>query len=552
MMKETSFETRCLSSLVKVFPDEELLAERYDHGSALKNETYTFQIAYRTNGPSMKGIQVDIEADAQVSTQLRSVELAPSEYPVHHTHEKNVLRTTPGLYPDPLFPLTDEGITAFPDQWRSIWVTVETNEQTKSGKHEFTIVFMSSSDMKLAEETFTLDVVPAELPEQQLIHTQWFHTDCLADQYEVDVFSEAHWSLIDQYIDTAVKHGINMILTPLFTPPLDTEIGSERPTVQLVDVDKTGDTYKFSFDRLKRWIDLCTQRGVEYFELSHLFTQWGAYHAPKVVAQENGVEKKIFGWDTDAAGEAYKGFLDQFLPELVTFINQHDLEKKVYFHVSDEPGMSHLESYKNARDIMDKHVGDFPIMDALSDYDFYQKGLVKNPIPANNHIDAFLENDVPDLWTYYCTSQFHEVSNRFFAFPSARNRVIGMQLYKFDIKGFLHWGYNFWFTQLSKKSIDPFRNTDAGYAFPSGDPFMVYPGEDGPIESIRLEVFYEALQDMRALQKLESLIGKEQVIELLEDDLDEALTFKTYPTSEAWLLQKREQINEKITEVQNA
>src|SRR5699024_3497882 len=148
-----------------------------------------------------------------------------------------------------------------------------------------------------------------------------------------------------------------------------------------------------------------------------------------------------------------------------------------------------------------------------------------NPIPSTDHIEPFLEHHVPNLWTYYCCSQHREVSNRFFAFPSARNRIIGMQLYKFAIKGFLQWGYNFWFSQLSRKSIDPFHNTDAGYGFPSGDAFMVYPGENGPIESLRMEVFYEALQDLRAFQLLEKVIGKERVVELIEDGMDTPLTF---------------------------
>ena len=90
-----------------------------------------------------------------------------------------------------------------------------------------------------------------------------------------------------------------------------------------------------------------------------------------------------------------------------------------------------------------------------------------------------------------------------------------MQLYKFDIHGFLQWGYNFWYSQYSKYPIDPFKVTDAARAFPSGDPFSVYPGEDGPIVSLRLQVFYEALQDLRALKLLESHIGREKVIELL-------------------------------------
>lgn len=277
---------------------------------------------------------------------------------------------------------------------------------------------------------FQLEILKALLPRQTLIHTQWFHTDCLSTWYGVEVFSEEHWKVIEQYVRTAVRHGINMLLTPVFTPPLDTAVGGERPTVQLVDVKKSGEIYTFGFDRLKRWVELCLGCGVEYFEISHLFTQWGAEHAPKIVAVENGELKRIFGWDTDAGGESYKNFLSQFLPALVGFIKENGLEKRCFFHVSDEPSLDHFDHYKAAADIIKEYLEGFPIIDALSNFKFYETGAVKNPIPATNHIEEFLEHQVPDLWAYYCCGQYKEVANRFFCMPSARNRILGMQLYK--------------------------------------------------------------------------------------------------------------------------
>lgn len=61
----------------------------------------------------------------------------------------------------------------------------------------------------------------------------------------------AHWRLIDQFVGMAAQNGVNMILTPLFTPPLDTQVGGERPTVQLVDVIVMDRGYSFGFGKLK-------------------------------------------------------------------------------------------------------------------------------------------------------------------------------------------------------------------------------------------------------------------------------------------------------------
>ncbi|MDR0267330.1 DUF4091 domain-containing protein [Paenibacillus sp.] len=542
------FETRIIHSLVKVFPDEELQAAGPVKGSALLNEVFSYQIAFRAQH-LMPAVKVKLESKLEEWITVRSIGLVPSELPIYHDHDEDVLRATPGLYPDPLIPLTDGVVRGYPGQWRSLWITVDPKNQVEPGLYPIVIQFETESGEKLAEERFDLEIIGAHLPQQQLVHTQWFHTDCLATQYQTGVFSEKHWGLLEQYIQTAVDHGINMLLTPIFTPPLDTEVGGERPTVQLVDVEVTGENeYRFGFDRLKRWVDLCEKCGIKYFEFSHLFTQWGAKHAPKIMAKVNGEMQRIFGWETDASGEAYHAFLNQLLPQLVNWIRENGIENRSYFHISDEPTLDDIEFYASAQRIVKELLSDFPVIDALSDYDFYEKGLVQTPIPASNHIEPFLEHEVTPLWTYYCCSQYKKVANRFFCMPSARNRILGYQLYKYNAAGFLHWGYNFWYKQYSKGVIDPFRVTDAGGGFPSGDAFLVYPGEQGPIESIRMEVMREALQDMRALRLLEAWIGRDAVLAALDEGLDEEITFSSYPRDASWLLSKREWMNSKIKE----
>ncbi|OPA80501.1 hypothetical protein BVG16_07175 [Paenibacillus selenitireducens] len=550
MSYQPQFQTMLLSSLTKVFADEVPNTTSYSRASALFGETFSFQVAY-TSDTLLKNIVLDIDSTLADRTWIRSVGLVPSEMPCFSNHDTDVLRTAPGLYPDPLYELDQQSINAIPGQWRSVWVTVTLDASVPAGDHTFQFTFRSSEGQVFGvSELFHLQVIPVSLPPQRLIHTEWFHVDCLATYYGVEVFSEEHWTLLERYVDTMVKHGMNMVLTPLFTPPLDTDIGGERPTVQLVDVVVEGDLYQFGFDKLTRWVSMCQRVGMKYFEFSHLFTQWGAKHAPKIIVTVDGVERQQFGWETDASSEAYRGFLDQLLPRLAQYLKEHGLEELSWFHISDEPGQEHLESYRAASEMIRKHLADYPIMDALSDIQMYEQGLVKRPIPANNHIEPFLAHQVPDLWTYYCCAQGQQVSNRFYNMPSARNRVIGLQLYKFGLQGFLHWGYNFWYSQYSiNQQLDPYRTTDAMHAFPSGDAYLVYPGADGPIESIRLEVLYEGLQDLRALELLEQKIGKEQTIALMEETLSEPLTFTEYPRGSGdWLLAIRERINQALAD----
>ena len=537
---------KLVSCLQKVFPDEE---PRYSPEcqkiTTLKGETVSFQMAFRGSGFLKEIVRVECISPIADSIRIRSVENVPVGRACNDQVDDNYLRTEAGMYPDLLREL-DQGIVSIsPNQWRSLWIDVEATVDMKAGNYPIKLRVTKENEVIGTVKTEII-IYDAVLPKQKIMHTEWMHADCLADYYKVEPFSEEHWRILDHFFELYVKRGGNMMLTPMFTPPLDIALGGERTTVQLVGVKKNGNTYEFDFSKMKRWIDLCIQHGIEYFEMSHLFSQWGARYAPKIIAEFNGEQRQIFGWHTPAVGE-YTEFLNIYLPQLRSHLEEWGISEKTYFHLSDEPGANDVTSYKAARDSVDSLLKGFHTFDALSDFEFYRQGLVDKPVPGNNEIAEFLEHGVDNMWVYYCTMQYLDVSNRFMAMPSARNRIYGLQIYKYDIIGILHWGYNFYNSQWSTRHINPYEVTDADYGFPAGDSFLVYPGEDGyPEESIRGMVLNEALNDLRACQLLEALTSKEYVLGILEEFLAEPLTFTNYPKSDAYLIMTRNRINGEI------
>lgn len=541
-------EIKIFDSLRRVFLDGENAYPEIKNGEALQDDFYNFQISLRladaVEGERLRAIPTLKSPIADKITMLR-VGNVPAEMPGYPQNDGFFERIEPGLFPDPLFPLDKNGVYGREGLSYSLWIRVST-KGLAAGDYGISVSFANDKKEDLGETYFSLKVLPVKKPKQKLIYTQWFHPDCLSTYYKVPAFSEKHWEIIENFIATAAENGVNMLLTPLFTLPLDTVVGGERPTTQLVDIKKDGNAYTFGFEKLRRWIKTAKKHGIKYFEFSHFFTQWGAKATPKIVAEVGGKEKRIFGWDTPAAGKKYDRFLSAFIPKLEKVIEEEKIGSRVFFHVSDEPTDEHLEPYTAARNLLKKHLSPkYPVIDALSDHEFYKRGLVDNPIPGTDRCEAFMEDKtIKDRWAYYCCTQNKLVSNRFFSMSSARNRIIGMQIYKYGLKGFLHWGYNFWYTQYSLSDIDPFMTTDAGGVFPSGDSFSVYPGKDGKaIPALRLYVFSEALSDLAALQALEKKIGREATLTLLEKGLEKPLTFKEYPRDAEWLLSKREEIN---------
>ena len=548
-------QTKITSSLEKCFPDSSIAEYPIlAHLSALKNERISFQflytddtvdtsIPYRANSYSLQ-----IEGIEKGLVSVRRVESVPVTIPsLNEGGDGNFLRTAPGLYPDPLFPLHQGGIFVMRGQLQSLWVEVDLGERLSAGEYTVTLKLVDKQKEVLAENSMTLTVIDALLPPQEIILTQWFHADCLTTYYNVDAWSEEHWRIVENFAATAAKNGINMLLTPVHTPPLDTAVGKERKTVQLVDVFVNNGEYSFRFDKLDRWIEMCNRVGIRYFEIAHLFTQWGAQRAPKIEACVEGEYKRIFDWETDSTSEEYTHYLRAFLTAFLAHMRARGDDKRCYFHISDEPNKLHIDRYRAVKASVADILDGYPIMDALSNFEFYQDGLVELPIPSTDHIAPFIEAGVKGLWTYYCCSQSVGVSNRFIAMPLWRTRSIGLQLYKFNIVGFLHWGYNFYNAALSRNPINPFLDTCAGHTFPAGDAFSVYPAQDGSaLESVRILSFYEALQDMRAFQLAQTLCGRDRVIEEIETIFGEEICFDKCATSAEPLLKIRERINEMI------
>lgn len=550
-------------SLEKVFPD--IRPSAWKVGESLggfQNEVVSFQLVY-TTAESTRGMPQKFQISVNgAPARLRRVDLVPSDYPCYGEHDVNYLTTSPGLFPDLLTPF-DGLVTPICGQMRSIWIDVDLKELS-AGTHELTILAEAlesaqcpsggeytypSASSHNWRQTLALHVYPALLPPQKLLHTEWFHTDCLADYYHVEAWGEEHWRLVEEFIRFAgCECGINMLLTPIFTQPLDTAVGGERTTVQLVDIKKEGEHYTFHFGKLNRWCGICRKYGIPNLEIAHFFTQWGAHGTPKIMVETDGGIRQLFGWHVPADSAKYRGFLECLIPELIKFLTGLGYTKEtLFFHVSDEPEEDHLESYLAAKKQVEDLLEGYTMIDALSSFEFYKRGIVKHPIPANSHIQPFIDHQVEDLWVYYCCAQCVDVPNRFYAMPSARNRIMGVLMYLYRIKGFLHWGYNFYNSAYSFRHINPYQVTHADYAFPSGDPYLVYPGEDGrPVSSIRNQVQMEGLYDLRALELLEEYVGRDAVEALILEETDSKPTFHSYPASAQYLLGLRDKVNREI------
>jgi len=513
----SGYEVRLLDSLEKVYGSAEPRSHATGQVLLPRNGVGSVQIAVKPRagwGPGHHGAAVPrIAATGPVRVLPQAVDLVPCPITATVRHDDRYDHTGPALLPDVLRPLAPgEGLPLAQMQWRSLWLTIHSGDE--AGDSEITVTLRTAiSGEEIGTVTIPVTVVDAQLPTSPIICAQWFHVDGLAQHYDTAPYSAHGWELIERFVASSVESGSTSVLTPIHTPPLDTAIGTHRLDVGLVGIRPDDDGgYDFDMTRLVAWLEMCRRTGVRELEMAHLFSQWGGLHAPNINDTEG---RPLFGWHTDSLGADYQGFLASYLPAVRKVLDTH-WDGPVFWHLTDEPHGDHAPRYGQLKAAVAPLLRDCLVTDALSDIDLWSSGLVDPPIVATDHAQPFVDAGLANPWLYYCTSQSVGVANRFIGMPSYRNRVLGQQLFRYQASGFLHWGFNFWNTQLSREPLNPFLDATSGQGFQAGDAFIVYPGEGGvPWESIRFRVFREAMDDLKLFTALAERDGRDTVESLL-------------------------------------
>jgi len=104
--------------------------------------------------------------------------------------------------------------------------------------------------------------------------------------------------------------------------------------------------------------------------------------------------------------------------------------------------------------------------------------------------------DNNEIWEYVCISAQHPYPNIWAVdYPGVEHRVVYWQLYRYGFQGFLYWNMTYW-----KKNpwTDPMT-----YPGGNGDGSLLYPGKNGPVDSIRLEITRDGIEDYDMLHLLE-------------------------------------------------
>ena len=179
-MLKNCFKT--YSSMEKVMIDKMPFAEELKSASILKNERFSFQIAYEyVPGIQQRKYAVEFEIKSTLKDYIiaYNVENVPAELLLYPGRKDDaVISGKPGLYPDILMPIRENVIYPHEGMHDALWFTLDPLGEAEAGIYDITVEFkyekraenIGEEDVVYtAEKTIQLEIIDAYLPEQKLM-----------------------------------------------------------------------------------------------------------------------------------------------------------------------------------------------------------------------------------------------------------------------------------------------------------------------------------------------------------------------------------------------
>jgi len=277
------------------------------------------------------------------------------------------------------------------------------------------------------------------------------------------------------------------------------------------------------------YINVFRKEGFTYFESPHLFRK-DAQHGT------NALFVVVTGHRYDTVeGKNDVGSIACLLKD---FIIKNHLSNCWLQHIADEPNVGHAVAYKAAAMQMKKICPQIKIIEAtklreplIGAVDFWCP-LIHN-FQTYEKFYRSREKYGEKVLVYTCLVPGGKWLNRTLDMERLRQVYFGWAAAKYNTFGYLHWGLNWYRADPFKMSVVKHHSPLAGpnNYLPAGDTHIIYPGEDRPLSSLRLEAYRVGIEDYELLQLLKKRDKKmvdKYIAELFSDYTHYCLSLKQY------------------------
>jgi len=490
-------EVWAVDPLEKVFRDAAPLAGAEAMAEVARGEHAVFQVVVRSgldlSGVGAKLSQFALRADRKQALPrgtVRFVSYVPVDRPIQ-TPPKDQLRVPPADYPDPLLEVKTIDVAA--GEAQPIWITVPIPLDADPGlyRSKVTVTANAGGQEVSASVALTIRVYRARVERSRLWVTNWFSMQWPHMKISPQPESPEYYDLLRRYARSMAAHRQNVaIISPIGLA--DFRVGADGE----LDID---------FSRFDKWVTIFTEEGViGRIEGGHLGGRVGDWESQFVVQIRRVKDGAVEVASVDPASPEADRFYARFLPTLVGHLREKGWLDIYMQHLADEPITQNIGTYRAMANLVRKHAPELRTVEACHTKDLV--GAIDIWVPQLNYYHESYDHyrsrqgAGEEVWFYTCVFPQGEYANRFIEQPLIKTRLLHWINFRYGATGYLHWGYNFWSAE------DPFRHTTRAHGgtfyLPAGDAWIVYPGEDGPLDSIRFEAMRDGIADYELLAQL--------------------------------------------------
>lgn len=400
---------------------------------------------------------------------------------------------------------------------RPVWLQIDIPRDTAPGTYSGTITAQAEG-CEPARLELTLEVSPETLPEPKdwSIHVDfWQHPDAVARWHNVEPWSDAHLAL----------------MRPLMQRLADS--GQKVVTCTIIDEAWSGQTYDW-FPAQIRWIR--GRSGMRYDYTA--FDKWVSFMRDDIGIRDDIFCYTMVPWSMsiryldEPSGEyrslpldhtqpSYEHIWGHFLTNFRKHLSEKGWLEKTSIALDERPDAL----VRATKDIITRYAPELKVISSVNAPSAESEDIYLIS-PILQHTDSISEEllarrKAHGQKTIFYTCLSPKKPNSFTYSPPAESEWLGLFAAAHELDGYSRWAYNSW-------NKNPFETTDF-VRWPSGDCFLVYPGN---LSSIRFERLRDGFEDFEKIRILRERAARsnsfeaQQAIRRLNTELQNMFTLE--------------------------
>jgi hypothetical protein len=400
---------------------------------------------------------------------------------------------------------------------RPVWITLDVPAGAEPG--DYSGVLALHADGVPLSVPLRLRVLPATLPppDRWAFHLDlWQHPHAVARWHDVPAWSEAHLDLLEPSMKRLAAAGQKTITCSIIEEPWNGQTYDHFPA--MIEWRKKADgSWSYDYRIFDRWVSFMSERcGLGHARI-HCYSMlpWSLKFRYFDERENRHVDLPL-----QPGSPAFDSFWGSFLRDFTRHLKQKGWFERARIAVDERPDAQ----MRGALATLAKHAPGLQVASAINHPSELTKD-VDDISPIISHTGRFPRALLDERRAagqkttfYVCTSP--PVPNTFTFSPPAEAEWLPLFAAANGFDGFLRWAFHSWVE-------NPLVSTDFT-SWPSGDCFLVYPGDRPAIRFERLRDGIESFEKIRLLRQ-HAMKANDPALDAALSSLDRALAAFTWP-----------------------